>query len=178
MFNINKEKKENKNSPRQEEIEIEEKMRVEARIKAEKEIEKKEKRKKNIGCLSVLGLIVVFIIIFSVVTDDGGSKKAETDPLQTVDLSAYANFTGEKFVIVNNDSFDWTNVKLEVNSETLKSGYILNADKMVAGETYTVGAMQFAKKDGTKLNPFTVKPLNFSIWCDTPNGKGFWYGKW
>ena len=178
MFNINKEKQGNENLSKQKEIEIEEKMRVEARIKAEKEIKRKEKREKNIGCLAVFGLVTIFIIIFSVVTYDGGGKKNKKDPLQTVDLSAYANFTGEKFVIVNNDSFDWTNVKLEVNSETLRSGYILNVGKMVAGETYTVGAMQFAKKDGTKLNPFIVKPLNFSIWCDTPDGKGFWYGKW
>jgi len=178
MFNINKEKKENKNSPRQKEIEIEEKMRVEARIIAEKEIKEKEKKKKSIGCLFVFGLVVIFIIIFSVIANDEGGKKVKTDPLQTVDLNASANFTGEQFVIVNNDSFDWTNIKLEVNSETLKSGYILNADKMISGETYTVGAMQFTKKDGTKLNPFIVKPLNFSIWCDTPDGKGFWYGKW
>ena len=49
---------------------------------------------------------------------------------------------------------------------------------MVAGETYTVGAMQFAKSDGEKFNPITHKPLNFSIWCDTPKGKGFYYGSW
>jgi hypothetical protein len=81
-------------------------------------------------------------------------------------------------VIENKDSFDWTNVKLEVNSKTFSSGYILKVGRMAAGETYTVGVMQFAKSDGEKFNPFTHKPLNLSIWCDTPRGKGFYYGGW
>ena len=90
-----------------------------------------------------------------------------------VALNASVRFTGAQFVIQNKDSFDWTNVKLEVNS-----AYLLETIRIAAGETYTVGAMQFAKSDGEKFNPFTHKPLNFSIWCDTPKGKAFYYASW
>ena len=92
-----------------------------------------------------------------------------------VDLNTNVIFTGAQFIIQNNDPFDWRNVELKVNS---KSGYILKVGRMVKGERYSVGAMQFTKSDGGKFNPFTHKPLNISIWCDTPKGRGFYYGKW
>lgn len=108
----------------------------------------------------------------------GGSSSSSSSSSSTVDLSASVRFTDTQFVIQNKDSFDWANVKLEVNSKTFSSGYVLKSGRMAAGETYTVGAMQFAKSDGLKFNPFTHKPLNFSIRCDTPKGKGFYYGSW
>ena len=119
----------------------------------------------------------IFIII---IAGSGENKETETIPPTSsiIDLNTSVNFTGEQFVIVNEDNFDWTDVKLEVNSGLLKGGYVLKTEKMVAGETYTVGALRFAKGDGTRLNPFIIKVLNFSIWCDTPNGQGFWYGSW
>lgn len=110
--------------------------------------------------------------------DSGGSSSSSSSSSSTIDLNASVRFSGTQFIIQNKDSFDWTNVKLEVNSKTFSSGYILKSGRMTAGETYTVGALQFAKSDGEKFNPFTHKPLNFSIWCDTPKGKGFYYGSW
>jgi len=94
------------------------------------------------------------------------------------ELKATVRFTGTQFVITNNDAFDWTDLKMEINSGLISSGYVLRVDRMSAGETYTVGALQFAKSDGTRFNPFTTKPQNLSIWADTPHGKCFWYGGW
>ena len=114
-------------------------------------------------------------------TDNGGggsSSSSSSSSSSTVDLNASVRFSGTQFIIQNKDSFDWANVKLEINSKTFSSGYILNSGRMAAGETYKVGAMQFAKSDGEKFNPFSHKPLNFSIWCDTSKGKGFYYGSW
>lgn len=87
-------------------------------------------------------------------------------------------FTGTQFVAVNNGNFEWRDVKLEINSGLVRGGYVLRVSLMSAGGIYTVGAMQFAKGDGTRLNPFAVKPQNISISCDTPSGRGFWYGGW
>ena len=81
-----------------------------------------------------------------------------------------------QFVITNQDSFDWTNVKLKINSGLFQDGYVLTVPRLDAGETYTVGSMQFAKGDGTRFNPFTMKPQDFFIWCDTPQGNGSWSG--
>ena len=151
----------------------EEKTRVEAQEKAK---EKSEAKKTKKGCLGCLGLIVVIFIIALVsgLFDSGDN----TDKSSTIDLTASVSFTGTQFIIINIDTFDWTNVKLEVNSGLLKGGYVLKTQRMSSEETYTVGAMQFAKGDGTRLNPFTTKPQNFSIWCDTPRGRGFWYSEW
>ena len=126
-------------------------------------------------------LAVGFLLVLAVGSTDsgtGGSSSSSQSSSSTVDLNATVSFNGTQFVIANKDSFDWTNVKLEINSKTFSSGYTLNTSVMKAGEVYTVGAMQFAKSDGEKFNPFTHKALNLSVWCDTPRGKGFYYGTW
>ena len=125
---------------------------------------------KHLVSLLLLGLLIILAL--------GSGDNEGSSSSSTVDLKASVSFTGTQFVIENKDSFDWTNVKLEVNPEGLSSGYVLKSGRMEAGETYTVGAMQFAKSDGEKFNPITHKPLNFSIWCDTPKGNGFYYGSW
>jgi len=104
---------------------------------------------------------------------------APTEDNAQVDLNATIRFDGSQFIIVNNDSFDWLNVKFELNAEGLKSGYILTYPLIEAGMTYTVGAMQFAKPDGTRFNPFLMKPIGVFVSCDTPDGKkGYYSGKW
>jgi len=64
---MNEKEAKKENLSRQEQIEQEEKIRVEARTKAEKEIKEKEKSKKQkqtgMGCLVLLGIVVVWIII-------------------------------------------------------------------------------------------------------------------
>jgi len=98
---------------------------------------------------------------------------------QPICLNAAARFTETQFIIENHDNFDWLNVKMELNGSFLSSGFILETDRMEAGGTYTVGALQFAKKDGTRFNPFTYKPQKIDIDCDTPKGENaFWNGSW
>jgi len=41
-----------------------------------------------------------------------------------------------------------------------------------------VGAIQFAKSDGERFNPFSHKAQSFSIWCSTPSGKSGYHGSW
>ena len=157
-------------------IEKEEKIRAEAKLKAEKDIKQKEQKKQGMGFLIFLGLIIIFaFIIFS--GGDGENEK-ESQP-SSIYLNASVRFTGTQFIIENNDNFDWLNVKMEVNGSFLKSGFILKTDRMKAGETYTVGTLQFAKKDGTRFNPVTYKPQKFDISCDTLKGEdAFWAGGW
>ena len=157
-------------------IEKEERIRAEARVKAEKEIKEKEQKKQGVGCLIFLGIIIIFaFIIFG---GGGGENEKETQP-SSIYLNASVRFTGTQFIIENNDNFDWLNVKMEVNGSILKGGFILETDRMKAGETYTVGALQFAKKDGTRFNPVTYKPQDFDIYCDTTKGEdAFWAGGW
>lgn len=88
-------------------------------------------------------------------------------------MNASVSFTGTQFVIKNNDSFDYNNAKLEINDKFILKGY-----NLAAGETYTVGMLQFADDDGNRFN-MMVKPQRFSIWCDLGGGKnGFYYAEW
>ena len=134
-----------------------------------------------LGLFILIVLVGMFIIPSLVAppnpTDTGLREKSSTSS-STVDLTATVQFTGTQFVIHNRDSFDWTNVKLAVNPGTFSRGYTLTTPRLVAGETYTVGAMQLTKSDGERFNPLTHKPTNFSISCDTPRGNGFYYGSW
>jgi len=129
--------------------------------------------------LTLCGLIIAALLATGTGdTDRTGGSSAGTGSSTTIDLNATVRFTGTQFVIQNNNSFDWTNVELEINSGLISGGYVLNVERMRAGETYTVGAMQFAKSDGERFNPFTHKPQKLSVWCDTPRGKGFYLGGW
>jgi len=114
--------------------------------------------------LSVLAIGLFVFIAYG--SDDNGESS-------TVDLNASVSFTGTQFVIKNNDTFDYNNAKLELNGDYFLKGYNLKA-----GETYTVGMMQFADKKGNRFNALQ-KPQKFSIWCDLSNGKnGFYYAEW
>ncbi len=98
--------------------------------------------------------------------------------MRHVDLNATVRFTGTQFVIKNGDSFDWENVKLDVNSHGLSSGFVYQTARMRAGETYFVGAMQFAQSDGVRFNPFTLKVQNLYISATTPEGQGDYLGEY
>ena len=146
----------------------------------------------NKGCVTfVLVMAGIFVVAALYINWKRNVSPSQTPPVQkttqsqqtadsTVKLKANVSFSGTQFVIRNNDSFDWRNVKMEINSGVIKSGYILKEAVLQAGKEYTVGAMQFAKGDGTRFNPFQMKPKNFSISCDTAKGKltGFWHGGW
>jgi hypothetical protein len=109
--------------------------------------------------------IILFIAIAISSSNDSSSS--------TTDLNASVSFTGTQFVIKNNDNFDYNNAKLEINEKYTLNGYTLKA-----GETYTVGMLQFADDEGNRFD-MMKKPQKFSIWCDSSAGKnGFYYAEW
>jgi hypothetical protein len=159
-----------------EKIYAEEKARLEAQEKVKKEADAK---KSKTGCIGIIALLVFIAVVMWICGFFESDTKSPTpsEPLY-VDINAAVRFTGTQFIITNNDSFDWKNVELEINPGLLSSGYTLRSDIMKAGQTYTVGALQFAKPDGTRFNPFTVKPQSIGISCATPRGDGYYSGKW
>ena len=157
----------------------EEKTRLEAQVQIKKKLEKKKTSSITWGCLTLVIIIAIvwFIGIFS------PSKRSEAPPppvqkKEEVELKATVRFTGTQFIIVNKNNFAWTNVKLDINPGTFKSGYVYKVSKISSNKEYTVGAMQFAKGDGTRFNPFTMKPKEIFIACDTPKGRGYYTGGW
>ena len=137
-------------------------------ISDEKE-EQKSSLRKVVLVLLLLTVIVVSLYLTLLITQ-------KTQPIP---LNASVSFTETQFIIENDDNFDWLNVKMEVNGSFLSSGFILETYRIKAGGTYTVGALQFAKKDGTRFNLFIYKPQKIDISCDTPKGENaFWAGNW
>ena len=126
------------------------------------------------GCLSLLA----FGAVVGVISESTTTPDTSAPPPSMIDLSAAVRFTGTQFVVTNNDSFDWTTCELEVNPKTFSSGFKYHASILTAGDRFTVGALQFANGDGKRFNPFEFKPTSFSIACDTPRGRGFYYGGW
>ena len=129
---------------------------------------------------AVIGLcfaVLIFAVILGLLSGGGKKEQAQKAPVAAVDASIH--FDRERFTIINNNDYDWTNVKMEVNSGLPSGGYVLKHPPMQAGNIYSVEALQFCKADGTKLNPQTTRPQNFSIFCDTPAGPatGSWSGK-
>lgn len=137
--------------------------------------EEKKKSGMAVGCAVVA--VIVMIIVIAVMFGGGGSGGTSEPDDNGIELNAVIKYTGTQFEIKNTDTFAWLDVKLEINSVGLRSGYILRTDRMSAGETYTVGAATFTKKDGERFNPFTHAVTNFSIFGKRPDGKyGSYYG--
>jgi hypothetical protein len=101
-------------------------------------------------------------------------------------LKAYVSFTELQFLIINKNQFDWTNVRIEVSSDTSQdhplhgtidpSAFMLMVPRINSGEAYSVGVTQFRREDGAKLEPVTTRPEHIKIWSDTAHDRGFWYG--
>lgn len=115
--------------------------------------------------LSLIGL--VFFLVIAVATDD-------TESTPVPDLNCSVRFDGSQFTIQNNDTYNWTDCRIYVNDD-----FELNGKSFIAGQTYTVGCMQFTKDNGERFNPYTHKVQNIFFYCTNANGdRASYYGSW
>jgi len=120
------------------------------------------------------GIIVVVILIYIIFFYDTSGKKHMSvidNPPQssTVELKAKVTFPGDRFVISNINSFDWSNVRLEIMPESTEDWFGLKVPIISAGQVYTAAAAEFSKEDGTRFKPDKMKPKKFRILCEIPN---------
>lgn len=141
--------------------------------------------------LTVLGILFItpFIIAgFIMSSAMNGIKQYGNSgtpaPATQKTFVADVHFTGTQFIITNLDPHTCENAKMQVNGSYSLNGYNLesglsSAAKSGKVQTYTVGASQFTKGDGSRFNPFGMKPLNFNIECrgDNELKYAFWYGE-
>jgi hypothetical protein len=128
---------------------------------------------------SIVTLIALVVLgAIALISHDDAARRARTPP--SMHLGAGVRFTGTLFVISNNDTFAWSNCKIEVNPGALSSGFVYRAARLDAGSTYDVGPMLFANNEGQSLNPLTFKPTSVSISCkDVPaTSSGWYYATW
>lgn len=138
----------------------------------------------------VIGIILVGYWLAGSCSDgtkpDGGTQKTQsvTKPTpkpapRSIDLEASIRFTGTQFMVTNQDNFDWFDCKLDLNGGLFSDGYVIRVPIIPTQDTFTVGAMQFAKGDGTRFNPLTMKPQNLFVTCDLADGRyGIYSGSW
>jgi hypothetical protein len=134
-------------------------------------------------------LTVTFLLISLMWVDNSRIHSLNyTFPCTTLStLKAHVQFTGTRFLIINQNKFDWTNIRIEVSTDINQNhhlhgtiypnAFMLTVHKIDIGEPYPIEVTLFRRDDGTKLDPVTTRPENIKIWSDTPHGKGFWYGR-
>ncbi len=159
----------------------EEKTRIEAQQQIKRKISRKTKPS-TWGCLILIAVLGIAYVIPTLRKPSGtGSDRSTsitTQEKEEIELNVEARFTGTQFIIVNKNDFIWTNVKLDINTGTFRSGYVYRVKNILPNKKYTIGAAQFTKSDGTRLNPFAIKPKTIFIICDTPKGKAYYTGGW
>ena len=141
----------------------------------EKQLYMQEDRRliRRVGNPLVPKVVVVLILIYVVLFH--GEPAGKRSPVvigppegSAVRLNARVSFAGAQFIISNNDSFDWENVKLEITSGVPGEPFGLGVPKISAGQTYAVEAAEFQRKDGTRFDPASTRLQKFRIRCDTP----------
>jgi ribosomal protein L7/L12 len=130
-----------------------------------------------VGCGLILVLVVGFIVVAmfkSSDTDNTGS------PSSTVNLVASVRFTGTQFTVKNESTSQaWTDVTCTLNpSGLMQSGFDFRVASLAPGEEVTVGALQFAKSDGTRFNPFEMKAMTMTIVAKVDGRLGVYSAKW
>lgn len=139
-------------------------------------------KKKRVGCLTIIVVIVVGLAIFGVIISSQISPTPDTSPQNTAsqqELIGTVRFSEMQFHIANQDQRDWTNCRFTVNGDYRfppEQGLLGSETKVVAkigaNTIYDIDVGELTLKDGTRFNPFTLKPKNFSASCD--NGFGYW----
>ncbi len=148
---------------------------IEERLK-QLEIQDEKESVSKVRYPSVLLFIVIFVLFFiAVFPHSSGIKlyQSKNGILNnaTVSLRAEAVFTGAQFIVLNNDSFDWKLVELQILADNIGSSFTLKVPSIPIGHKYTADATEFADGDGACFNPSAMKILRFRIWCETPTGK-------
>jgi hypothetical protein len=129
--------------------------------------------------------VIVILILAGVVFFYGKSSRKRISDIgvsgrtSTVKLIAKVTFPGARFIVSNNDSFDWKNVKLEIIPKSMEDCFCLRVPIILSGETYTADAIEFLNDDGIRFNPDKMKPHEFCILCNTSiGGSGSYLTDW
>lgn len=104
-------------------------------------------------------LYSVFLLIALISCDSSDSK------YRSIDLKATIEKSSLQLVVTNHDSFNWKNVKIEINNE-----YVYSIPEFPSGEKVSIGFLNFANSKYEKLNPFVIKIAEVTISATTDTG--------
>jgi len=118
--------------------------------------------KKYIYIISAF-ILVFAAVIFFVFKNDGEEK--------LVPLKANVVYSGTNFKITNSDTIDFIHAEICIDKYFKVKDFNLQV-----GETYTIWQTEFSHSNGMHY-PIKRKPLQFAIWCETPDGNKGFYSK-
>jgi len=138
----------------------------------------------DLRLLAFLALGVMLLGLAGIVVTYLAGEGASSGPQSTSSstsferLDAEVRFTGTQFVIRNNGAVLWEDITCEVNRGSFTHGYLLHIDSLRPGDQVTVGALAFAQADGTRFNPFAMKPRTIDVVATVSAGgrRGMWSG--
>lgn len=86
-------------------------------------------------------------------------------------LQAEVTFTGTQIAIGNRSTEVWRDVQVLVGREGDPPPYGYRADAILPGRTLVMGALNFARPDDTRLNPFRVQPTRWAVSATLDTGR-------
>ncbi len=85
-------------------------------------------------------------------------------------------FVGTGMVVENHSNLTLKSVVIVVNEGGAEGGYRFRIQQMGPNTTSTYLTQVFRNPEGQSLDPDTVKVQKFSLYADTPQGRGVWRG--
>lgn len=126
------------------------------------------------------GIVVVRLLAPSE-PDHGPPGLAPAQPAtqqsQTSDLLAGVRIANGQVELTNQGSTAWTNCRLSINEGIVSGGYELTRTAVAPRTSLAIPVRDFAKSSGDRFDLVTLKPKTFSIFCDTPNGRASFVGR-
>ena len=83
------------------------------------------------------------------------------------ELDADIKYDSTTLIITNKETQDWTGCRIVLNSKIIGSDYSHQVNGVIGEDnSYIILMNEFAKKDGTRFNPYYTKVKNLFISCD------------
>lgn len=102
----------------------------------------------------------------------GGYEAPVTVQLTDVVVGA----VGAGILLQNHTDEALQNVEIVINESAAEGGYRFRPAWIPPNSTQTYLSQVFKNPAGQSLNPMENKPTEFSIYADTPRGRGAWSG--
>jgi hypothetical protein len=103
-------------------------------------------------------------------------------------LKVYTKFTGNQFIIINNDPFDWMNVTVAVTAKRIDRQVVSGGgdrDELIhaiprirSGGMYTLETRPLSVNVATQTEALTAQAYHLRISSMTPWGWSSWDGRW
>ncbi|MBI1357999.1 MAG: hypothetical protein GC160_26995 [Acidobacteria bacterium] len=108
---------------------------------------------------------------------EGAGGSLGYDAPITVQLhGVVAGVVGTGVLVENHSTEALENVEIVVNENAPSGGFRFRTPRVPAGSTQTYLSQVFRTADGASLDPLATQAGFFSVYADTPRGRGGWRG--